>query len=115
MNDTPTPGPKREGLDRRAVLRRGAILGGAMVWTVPAVQTIAGPAFAAGTPCIGRVEYKQNGVCLYAVEYKADDACCDCISTTLTLLGLGPAGIVAAAAICQHITKKCTVKSAGPC
>lgn len=30
-----------EGLSRRSLLRRGALVGGAMVWTVPTVQTIA--------------------------------------------------------------------------
>lgn len=40
------------GLDRRTVIRRGAILGGALVWTTPVVQSIAGPAFATGTPCV---------------------------------------------------------------
>ena len=43
------------GLDRRSVLRRGAILGGAMVWTVPTVQSLAGPAFAIGTAEICQV------------------------------------------------------------
>ncbi len=43
------------GLDRRTVLRRGAILGGAMVWTVPTVQSLAGPAFAIGTAEICQV------------------------------------------------------------
>lgn len=45
-----------EGLGRRDVLKRGAMVGGALVWTVPAVQTLAGPAFAAsspaGQPCV---------------------------------------------------------------
>lgn len=45
-----------EGLGRRDVLKRGAMVGGALIWTVPAVQTLAGPAFAAsspaGQPCV---------------------------------------------------------------
>ena len=45
-----------EGLDRRDLLKRGAMVGGALVWTVPAVQTLAGPAFATtspiGQPCV---------------------------------------------------------------
>ncbi len=36
--------------DRHAVLQRGAGQGGSLVWTVPAVQTLAGSAFATGTP-----------------------------------------------------------------
>jgi hypothetical protein len=44
MSDEPT-----EGLGRRDLLKRGALVGGALVWTVPAVQTLASPAFAVGT------------------------------------------------------------------
>ena len=33
------------GLDRRSLLRRGALLGGAIVWTTPVVQSLATPAF----------------------------------------------------------------------
>jgi len=46
-----TPG---EGLGRRDLLKRGAMVGGALVWTVPAVQTLAGPAFANGSPATGK-------------------------------------------------------------
>ena len=35
-----------EGLDRRTMLKRSAIVGGALVWTTPVVQSLAGPAFA---------------------------------------------------------------------
>ena len=67
------------GLDRRSVLRRGAVLGGAMVWTVPAVQTIAGPAFAAGSPpCCAKVATNVNGVC-ELLTFKEDADCCTCI------------------------------------
>jgi hypothetical protein len=38
-----------DGMNRRDVLKRGALVGGALVWTVPAVQTLAAPAFAAGS------------------------------------------------------------------
>jgi hypothetical protein len=37
------------GVSRRDVIRRGAIIGGA-VWAVPVVQSLAAPAFAAGSP-----------------------------------------------------------------
>lgn len=42
-----------EGLGRRDLLKRGAILGGAVVWTAPAIQTLAGPAYANGSPPVG--------------------------------------------------------------
>lgn len=38
------------GMDRRDLLKRGAVVGGALVWTAPLVQTIASPAFAATSP-----------------------------------------------------------------
>jgi hypothetical protein len=38
-----------QGLTRRETLRRGALVAGATVWAVPAVQTLAQPAFAAGS------------------------------------------------------------------
>lgn len=41
----------RQGITRRDALRRGAVVGGALVWTAPVVQSLAHPAFAqtAGT------------------------------------------------------------------
>ena len=39
-----------QGLSRRDMLRRSALVGGTVVWMAPAVQTIAVPAFANGSP-----------------------------------------------------------------
>lgn len=41
------------GISRRTLLRRGAVVGGALAWTVPVVSTLAAPAAAAGTPADG--------------------------------------------------------------
>ena len=38
--------PQQGGLSRRDMLKRSAVVGGALVWTTPAVQSLAGPAFA---------------------------------------------------------------------
>lgn len=38
------------GISRRTLLRRGAVVGGALLWTTPIVQSIPHPAFAAGSP-----------------------------------------------------------------
>lgn len=47
MDENTTP----QGVDRRTVLRRGALLGGALIWTTPVVQSLGGTALAAtGTP-----------------------------------------------------------------
>ena len=37
---------EHDGISRRTALKRGAVVGGALVWTTPIVQTLAGPAFA---------------------------------------------------------------------
>ncbi|MGZ4655305.1 hypothetical protein [Oryzihumus sp.] len=37
------------GLNRRRFVQRAALLGGAFVWATPVVQSVAGPALAAGT------------------------------------------------------------------
>jgi hypothetical protein len=39
-------GKEHRGITRRVALRRGAVIGGALVWAAPAVQTLARPAFA---------------------------------------------------------------------
>ena len=41
------------GISRRTLLRRGALVGGTLVWTAPVVHTIAAPSAAAGTPLDG--------------------------------------------------------------
>jgi hypothetical protein len=41
------------GMDRRQLLRRGALLGGALAWTAPVVQSISPAAFADGSPPTG--------------------------------------------------------------
>jgi hypothetical protein len=41
------------GISRRTLLRRGAVVGGSLVWTVPVVHTLAAPSAAAGTPLDG--------------------------------------------------------------
>ena len=38
------------GISRRTLLRRGAVVGGVLVWTPPVVITLASPAASAGTP-----------------------------------------------------------------
>lgn len=118
MDNTPTLGddPGSGGLDRRAVLRRGAILGGALVWTVPAVQTLAGPAFAAGTACVPNLVLSitnRNGSVTCVGTYTYTDgagpgSCCDCYSSTLSSLGGLPGAGPIAVVICQ-LNNQCDV------
>jgi hypothetical protein len=80
MDNTPTVGEEQGGLDRRTVLRRGAILGGALVWTVPAVQTLAGPAFADGSACAPTFTVKNfPGLPDGSVTFSGDADCCTCL------------------------------------
>ena len=102
------------GLDRRSVLKRGAVLGGAMVWTVPAVQTIAGPAFAAGSPpCCAKVGAGVSGGVCQTLVFKEDADCCACIGEQNTLL---PLAVIACAVLSrcdlETITADCSVKCA---
>ena len=53
---SPTEVSPQLGMSRRDLIRRGAILGGTLVWAAPAVQTFARPAFGQetnGTPLEG--------------------------------------------------------------
>lgn len=69
------------GLDRRNVLRRGAVLGGALVWTVPAVQTLSGAAFAAGSPlCSVEVRFIDAGGVCQKVVFTPSASCCNCVA-----------------------------------
>lgn len=93
------------GLDRRSVLRRGAILGGAMVWTVPTVQSIAGAAYAAGTTCTAEITYnyteRGTSYCVN-VKYIPDDPCCGCLASNGAATNLPIAlGICAANGSCK--------------
>jgi hypothetical protein len=43
--DRPQPTPRR-GFTRRDLIRKGAIVGGTLLWVAPAVQTLTPPAYA---------------------------------------------------------------------
>lgn len=64
------------GISRRTLLRRGAVVGGAMVWTAPVVHTLAGPASGVGTAIDGisfvAILVQCNGV-LYRMKWEVDD------------------------------------------
>ena len=66
MTDDTKITPEDEGgLSRRDMLRRSALVGGTVVWMAPAVQTLASPAFAAGSPV-------QENPCEYIAFVKFD-------------------------------------------
>ena len=98
------------GLDRRNVLRRGAILGGALVWTVPAVQTLSGAAFAAGSPlCDAVLTFTAGGVCTKIV-FIPDSQCCACVATQS---GNG-LPLPVAIGVCAA-NNSCRIQSSGAC
>jgi hypothetical protein len=45
--------PQKSGPSRRDMLRRSALVGGAVLWTTPVVQSLASPAFAGSSPVPG--------------------------------------------------------------
>lgn len=50
-----------KGFDRRTLLKRGAVVGGAAVWATPVVQSLAQPAFAAGSViCVNSFRFKYE-------------------------------------------------------
>jgi len=76
MGEVGTPG---HDPDRRTVLRRGIALGGMVAWTAPVVQTIAGPAFAAGSPrCDARLEVDDC-----TIVFDSTPECCECIENAV--------------------------------
>jgi hypothetical protein len=61
----PTAPRPSDNLSRRDMLRRSVLVGGAMVWVAPAVQTLATPAFAAGSPVPG-----DSCLCTFFLKYE---------------------------------------------
>jgi hypothetical protein len=68
------------GLSRRSMLKRSAAVGGAIIWATPVVQSLASPAYAAGSNCTGTLTVGtpgQTGCTIIAyVQYTPD--CCAC-------------------------------------
>ena len=68
----------QDGLNRRDFLKRGAVLGGAVVWVTPIVQSVGiGRAFAQPTsPCMPPISYiAMNVTCdgtLYFIKWEVD-------------------------------------------
>ena len=50
MDNETIPMTGSDGFDRRTLLKRGAVVGGAAMWATPVVQSLAAPAWAAGSP-----------------------------------------------------------------
>lgn len=90
------------GLDRRSLLRRSALLGGAIVWTTPVVQSLATPAFA-GTPkpptcaCKVRFQWSPGHIGFTNepdVASAPGSACCVADNYASTTLTVGAGGVI---------------------
>ncbi|HVE63892.1 MAG TPA: hypothetical protein VNB94_08845 [Mycobacteriales bacterium] len=70
------------GISRRTLIKRGAVVGGGLVWAAPMVQTLATPAFAQGSPaCRPSIELTNNqGACTRTSFNNQRPECCDCIA-----------------------------------
>ena len=96
-------GSRRSALDRRTVLRRAAVTGGAVVWAAPAVQTLASPAFAAGSPlCETRVSADD---CV--ITYRDSPDCCDCVEEHSELPLAAALALCASQGRCIKLTEVC--------
>lgn len=73
MPENTPPAIPDEGITRRDLLRKGAVLGGAVVWVTPVVQTVGmGRAFAANpspTPCSPAISYIAMNVTCNGTQY----------------------------------------------
>lgn len=46
---------RERAVSRRELIRRGAVVGGTLIWATPAIQSLATPAFAQATPAVTHV------------------------------------------------------------
>lgn len=72
--DNESPDVTPTGIDRRSLLKRSAVVGGALVWTTPIVQTIAAPAFAQASPVIVGCPPGETVRTAAKFEFDCDDA-----------------------------------------
>ena len=85
---------RETGLSRRDLLRRGAIVGGTLVWVAPAIQTFgATAAYAASPLCTACIAVTTGGTTMH-FNLTPTAACCTCIAgAPVNLLScLGPCG-----------------------
>ena len=108
--------PDSAGLDRRTLIKRGAVVGGTLVWATPVVQSITRPAFAAvsAAGCSARVEVERtlNGVtsCTCTAFASQPPTCCECIDAVVA-----QTGNAAFATIVCFGSGACLVTSPSPC
>lgn len=71
----------RRGISRRDLLKRGAIVGGTLLWAAPVVESLAAPAFASTSPvfqsCCECAGTKNGNTVYYALVDDYDCATCE--------------------------------------
>lgn len=70
---------ERADVDRRTLLKRGAVLGAAVAWTAPTVQTLTSPAFAAGSPLCNTTVVVDD----CELVYPESPECCECVEAAM--------------------------------
>jgi hypothetical protein len=102
------------GMSRRTLLKRGAVVGGTLVWAAPAVQTLSRSAFAASPACDSStcVNVKSHGVIIGHLDCAPTnpaDNNCPCVCA-----GAAPPGSCPEANPCT-ISFTCGTLQPGPC
>lgn len=72
------------GMSRRDLIRRGAVVGGTLLWVAPAIQSMAPKAFAQETNpgsklCSACADVFHNGVFVGHQEFDPTPDCCNCL------------------------------------
>ena len=94
MDDVTTPGDDgrlnlhdESGMTRRDLMKRGAVVGGTLLWVAPAIQTYGSKAFAQtnGSPfcdaCIAVTTGPPQNPRTVHVVLEPTQVCCDCIDS----------------------------------
>jgi len=71
------------GFSRRTMLKRSAVVGGAVIWATPVIQSLATPAYAAGSTCTGTVTVGTPGQpgCVIIATLQFTPDCCACATS----------------------------------
>ena len=119
MDDVTTPGDDgrlnlhdESGMTRRDLMKRGAIVGGTLLWVAPAIQSFGSKAFAQtnGSPFCDACIAVTQGPNTVHVVFEPTQVCCECIDNF-------PGGNVLGAVISCASNGNCVITdpAPGPC
>lgn len=100
------------GMTRRDLMKRGAVVGGTLLWVAPAIQTYGSKAFAqenGSAFCDACIAVTQGPNTVHVV-FEPTEVCCECIDSF-------PGGNVLGAVISCAAREKCEITApvSGPC